>query len=45
VIRVLIVDDQQLVRAGLDGILRPQFGFEIAGEWTNGTEVLDAAFE
>jgi DNA-binding NarL/FixJ family response regulator len=41
VIRVLLVDDQELVRAGLRGILRPQFGFEIAGECADGTEVLD----
>jgi DNA-binding NarL/FixJ family response regulator len=38
-IRVLLVDDQDLVRAGLRGILRPQFGFEIAGECADGTEV------
>lgn len=44
-IRVLIVDDQQLVRAGLRGILRPQFGFEIAGECADGTEVLDGVVE
>jgi DNA-binding NarL/FixJ family response regulator len=42
VIRVLLVDDQELVRAGLRGILRPQFGFEVAGECADGTEVLDA---
>ena len=41
-IRVLLVDDQELVRAGLRGILRPQFGFEVAGECADGTEVLDA---
>jgi DNA-binding NarL/FixJ family response regulator len=38
-IRVLLVDDQDLVRAGLRGILRSQFGFEIAGECADGTEV------
>jgi len=41
VIRVLLVDDQDLVRAGLRGILRPQFGFEIVGECADGSEVLD----
>jgi DNA-binding NarL/FixJ family response regulator len=45
VIRVLLVDDQDLVRAGLRGILRPQFGFEIAGECADGTEVLDGVAE
>jgi DNA-binding NarL/FixJ family response regulator len=39
VIRVLLVDDQDLVRAGLRGILRTQFGFEIAGECADGSEV------
>lgn len=38
-IRVLLVDDQELVRAGLRGILRTSFGFEVVGECTNGTEV------
>jgi DNA-binding NarL/FixJ family response regulator len=38
-IRLLLVDDQDLVRAGLRGILRPQFGFEIAGECADGAEV------
>jgi DNA-binding NarL/FixJ family response regulator len=41
-IRVLLVDDQDLVRAGLRGVLRQQFGFEIAGECADGTEVLAA---
>ena len=41
-IRVLLVDDQDLVRAGLRGVLREQFGFEIAGECADGTEVLAA---
>ena len=38
-IRVLLVDDQDLVRAGLRGILRPSFGFEIVGECADGSEV------
>jgi DNA-binding NarL/FixJ family response regulator len=38
-IRVLLVDDQELVRAGLRGILREQFGFEIVGECGDGGEV------
>jgi DNA-binding NarL/FixJ family response regulator len=41
-IRVLLVDDQELVRAGLRGVLREQFGFEIVGECADGTEVLAA---
>jgi DNA-binding NarL/FixJ family response regulator len=38
-IRVLLVDDQELVRTGLRGILRPQFGFQIAGELPDGSRV------
>ena len=38
-IRVLVVDDQELVRAGLRGILRTQFGFDIVGECADGREV------
>ena len=41
-IRVLLVDDQELVRTGLRGILRSQFGFEIAGELPDGSQVTDA---
>jgi DNA-binding NarL/FixJ family response regulator len=41
-IRVLLVDDQQLVREGLRRILHPEEGFEIAGECSDGTEVADA---
>jgi DNA-binding NarL/FixJ family response regulator len=37
--RVLLVDDQELVRAGLRGILRAPFGFDIVGECANGSEV------
>jgi DNA-binding NarL/FixJ family response regulator len=43
VIRVLVVDDQELVRAGLRGILRPEFGFDIVGECADGGEVAAAA--
>jgi DNA-binding NarL/FixJ family response regulator len=39
VIRLLLVDDQELVRAGLRGILREQFGFEVVGECANGSSV------
>jgi DNA-binding NarL/FixJ family response regulator len=39
VIRVLLVDDQELVRTGLRGILRPEFGFDIVGECADGREV------
>ncbi|HEY2314705.1 MAG TPA: response regulator transcription factor [Streptosporangiaceae bacterium] len=38
-IRVLLVDDQELVRTGLRGILRPEFGFDIVGECADGREV------
>jgi DNA-binding NarL/FixJ family response regulator len=41
-IRLLLVDDQELVRTGLRGILRSQFGFEIAGELPNGSRVSEA---
>jgi DNA-binding NarL/FixJ family response regulator len=44
-IRVLLVDDQDLVRAGLRGILRAEFGFEIVGECADGSEVLAKARE
>ena len=30
-VRVLLVDDQELIRTGLRGILRPSHGFEIVG--------------
>ncbi len=41
-IRVLIVDDQELVRAGLRGILRERYGFDIVGECSDGSTVPDA---
>jgi DNA-binding NarL/FixJ family response regulator len=42
VIRVLLVDDQELVRAGLRGILRASFGFEIVGECADGNDAVSA---
>ncbi len=39
VIRVLLVDDQELVRTGLRGILREPFGFDVVGECADGREV------
>jgi DNA-binding NarL/FixJ family response regulator len=39
VIRVLLVDDQQLVREGLRRILHPDDGFEIVGECDDGDRV------
>jgi len=41
-IRVLIVDDQELVRTGLRGILRERFGFTVVGELDDGADVLAA---
>ncbi len=41
-IRVLLVDDQELIRAGLRGVLRARFGFQIVGECTHGGEVAGA---
>jgi DNA-binding NarL/FixJ family response regulator len=42
VIRVLLVDDQELIRTGLRGILRARSGFEIAGECPDGRGVAAA---
>jgi DNA-binding NarL/FixJ family response regulator len=44
-IRVLLVDDQELVRTGLRGILRTQFGFEIVGELANGSRIAETVDE
>ena len=41
-VRVLLVDDQELIRAGLCGILQPRYGFEIVGELPDGAGVVDA---
>jgi DNA-binding NarL/FixJ family response regulator len=42
VIRILLVDDQELIRAGLRGILRARFGFQIVGERADGTDIVAA---
>jgi len=42
-VRVLLVDDQELIRSGLRGILRPRFGFEVVGELSDGAGVVAAA--
>jgi DNA-binding NarL/FixJ family response regulator len=42
VIRVLLVDDQQLIRTGLQRILAPRAGFEVVGECSDGSEVEEA---
>ena len=41
-IRVLLVDDQPLARAGLRRILRPRSGFEVVGECEDGDQVQSA---
>lgn len=41
-IRVLLVDDQQLVRTGFRMILADEPGIEVVGERSNGGEALDA---
>lgn len=41
-IRVLLVDDQPLVRAGLRRILDPQDGLTVVGECEDGDEVVEA---
>jgi DNA-binding NarL/FixJ family response regulator len=42
VTRVLLVDDQELVRAGLRAVLRPELGFEVVGECGDGGGVAAA---
>jgi DNA-binding NarL/FixJ family response regulator len=42
VVRVLVVDDQELIRAGLRGLLRERFGFTIVGERSSGAGIVDA---
>lgn len=40
-IRVLLVDDQELIRTGLRGILRDRFGFGIVGELPDGRKIAE----
>ncbi|MEU9441861.1 response regulator transcription factor [Streptomyces sp. NPDC048304] len=44
-IRVLVVDDQFLIRAGLVGLLEAAPGFEVAGEAADGAEAVRLAAE
>ena len=44
-IRVVIVDDQPVVRAGVARILGPEDGFEVVAECGDGDEVVDAVAE
>jgi len=43
VIRILLVDDQDLVRAGFRVILQSEAGLEIVGEAADGQQAIDAA--
>jgi len=43
VVRVLVVDDQQLMREGIASPLRIQDGIEIIGTAANGQEALEQA--
>jgi DNA-binding NarL/FixJ family response regulator len=42
VIRVALVDDQAMVRAGLARILAPADGFEVVGEYDDGQQAVEA---
>jgi YesN/AraC family two-component response regulator len=42
-VRVLVVDDQQLMREGIASLLRIQDGIEIIGTAANGQEALEQA--
>src|SRR6266516_834711 len=42
-VRVLVVDDQQLVRDGIASLLRVQDGISVVGTATNGQEALEQA--
>ena len=45
VTRVLLVDDQELIRSGLRRILRRKDGFDVVGECSDGDEVVAAVAE
>ena len=40
-IRVVLADDEELVRTGLRGILRPRFGFDVVGELDSGEGIVE----
>ncbi|MDQ3716936.1 MAG: response regulator transcription factor [Actinomycetota bacterium] len=44
-VRVLLVDDQELIRTGLRGLLRERFGFKIVGELVDGSRVVETVDE
>jgi DNA-binding NarL/FixJ family response regulator len=44
-VKVLLVDDQELIRAGLRGILRASHGFDVVGELGDGAGVVEAVSE
>ena len=44
-VRVLLVDDQDLIRAGLRGILRASHGLDVVGELGDGAGVVAAVGE
>jgi DNA-binding NarL/FixJ family response regulator len=41
-VRVLLVDDQELILTGLRGILRERFGFQIVGQLKSGAGIVEA---
>lgn len=43
-IRVLLVDDQELVRQGLDALIADEDDIEVVGQARTGTEAIDRAF-
>lgn len=40
-VRVLLVDDQELIRTGLRRLLRPRLGFEVVGELPDGAGIVE----
>ncbi|HEX2909195.1 MAG TPA: response regulator transcription factor [Chloroflexia bacterium] len=45
IIRVLVVDDQQIIREGISTILSYQPGLEVVGKATNGQEAIDLTLQ
>lgn len=44
-IRVVLADDQELVRSGFGALIRAKDGLEVVGEAATGAEAIDRAFE